>query len=127
MGVFFGCIMSFVVLCINIALLVVGAVSHGGYKGGVADLIYGDDLTIARWNTGIHVIINILGSCLLAGSNYTMQAMSSPTRGEIDSVHNEGGWLAVGLLSLRNWKKIARKRVLLALLLGLSSMPLLLL
>jgi hypothetical protein len=124
MGVILGCFMSFTVLCINVALLIVGAVSHGGYKGGVADLIYGDDITVERWNTGIHVFINILGTCLLSASNYAMQVISSPTREEIDRVHAAGGWLAVGLLSPRNWRKIARKRVRLALALGLSSVPL---
>ena len=124
MGVMLGCFVSSTVLCINITLLVVGAVSHGGYKGGVADLIYGDDLTVERWNTGIHVFINILGTCLLAASNYTMQVISSPTREEIDKVHAAGSWLVVGLLSPHNWRKIARNRVRLALALGLSSVPL---
>ncbi|KAJ4367832.1 hypothetical protein N0V86_009669 [Didymella sp. IMI 355093] len=43
-----------------------------------------------------------------------MQVISSPTREEINRVHAQCSWLAVGLLSPRNWRKIARKRVLLA-------------
>jgi len=94
-----GCIMTCAVLCLNIALLLFGAISNGGYRGGVVDIVYGDDRAVARWNTGLHVLINILGSCLLAANNYTIQVMSSPTREEIDKVHADGSWLAVGLLS----------------------------
>ncbi|KAF1922792.1 uncharacterized protein M421DRAFT_426532 [Didymella exigua CBS 183.55] len=65
MGVLFGCFTSFTVLCINVALLALGAINNGGYKGGVAGLIYGDGRTVSRWNTGMHVFINILGTCLL--------------------------------------------------------------
>ncbi|KAF3033636.1 hypothetical protein E8E12_004489 [Didymella heteroderae] len=53
-----------------------------------------------------------------------MQVLSSPTREEIDKVHADGSWLAVGLLSPRNWKKIARNRILLVLVLAFSSVPL---
>lgn len=124
MGVLIGCIMTSAVLCINIVLLLFGAISNGGYRDGVVDLVFGDDRTVARWNTGLHLLINVFGSCLLAASNYTIQVISSPTREEIDKVHAQGSWLAVGLLSPRNWKRIARKRVLLAVALGLSSVPL---
>ncbi|KZM24303.1 hypothetical protein ST47_g4573 [Ascochyta rabiei] len=99
--------------------------TYDGYsEGGVADLVRGDAATVLRWNIAIHVFINILSSILLAASNYTMQVLGSPTRKEIDNAHQRGDWLAVGVLSMRNWKRIARKRAFLILILGLSSVPL---
>ncbi|KAF9701530.1 hypothetical protein EKO04_000903 [Ascochyta lentis] len=125
MGVLSGCCMSTLVLGCNIALVVVGANRYGGYdNSGIADLMYGDELTISRWNTALHIFINILSSILLAGSNYTMQVLSSPTRQEIDRAHGRGDWLEVGILSLRNLRRISRNRALLCLVLATSSIPL---
>lgn len=125
MGVLIGCCTSFFALCCNISLLLVGATRQGGYsEGGVATLLYGDKTYILWCNTGLHVLINFLSSMLLAGSNYTIQVMSSPTRQEIDRAHRQGDWLVVGLSSFRNWKWIAKKRAILCFVLGLSSIPL---
>lgn len=108
MDVLFGCPMSLTVLSIiNIALPVVGAISHRGYRTGVTDLIYGDDLTVARWNIGIYRLVNILKTCLLAVNNCTIQVISWPTREMIDEIHARGGWLAVRLLKLHNWIALA--------------------
>ncbi|KAJ8113639.1 hypothetical protein OPT61_g4273 [Boeremia exigua] len=97
-----------------------------GYESedGLVTLFYGDEAAITRFNTGIHVLINVFSSLLLAGSNYTMQVISSPTREEIDKAHRQQDWFAIGLLSPRNWKRIARRRALMCLILGLSSVPL---
>ncbi|KAH6644216.1 hypothetical protein C7974DRAFT_17012 [Boeremia exigua] len=127
MGVLLACCMSFFVLCCNIALLAVGTTRNGGYnvsESGIVTLFIGDESKITRLNTIFHVFINVLSSLLLAGSNYTMQVLSSPTRQEVDTAHRQRDWLAIGLLSPRNWKRIARKRALLCLILGLSSVPL---
>lgn len=127
MGVFFGCCMSLFVLCCNIALLVIGTTKTSGYndsESGIVTLLYGDETAITRYNIGFHILINFFSSALLAGSNYTMQVISSPTREEIDKAHRQQDWLSIGLLSPRNWKRIARKRALLCLILGLSSVPL---
>lgn len=72
MSVWCGCFMTGAVLRLNIALLLFGAISNGGYRGGVVDIVHGDDRAVARCNIGLHVLINILGSCLLAASNYTI-------------------------------------------------------
>ncbi|KAK4499429.1 hypothetical protein PRZ48_009943 [Zasmidium cellare] len=60
---------------------------------------------------------------LLGASNYTMQALVAPTRAETDRAHAEGGWLDIGVASIRNLFKIKRHRTILWAVLGLSSMP----
>lgn len=125
MGVLFGCCMSALVLCCNIGLIVAGATSRGGYNSdGIADLFSGDEAKISRYNTVLHVLINALSTALLAGSNYTMQVLSSPTRHDVDKAHSNGQWLDIGILSPRNLWNIPRKRTVLWLILALSSMPL---
>jgi hypothetical protein len=117
--------MSAFVLCCNIGLVVAGATSHTGYNSnGIADLITGDQVAVSRWNTMFHVLINALSTLLLAGSNYTMQVLSSPTRLDVDKAHAEGQWLDIGILSPRNLRIIPRRRAVLWLILGLSSIPL---
>jgi hypothetical protein len=125
MGVFFGSATSGFVLLCNIGLLIAGAVSHAGYDtNGIADLIQDGQTAIERWNTVFHIFINALSTVLLAGSNYTMQVLSSPTRSEIDSAHARGKWLDVGVLSPRNLRLISRKRAALCIALAFSSIPL---
>lgn len=117
--------MSAFVLCCNVGLLIAGAVNHSGYdKDGIADLMEDGEVAIERWNTVFHVFINALSTILLAGSNYTMQVMSSPTRSEIDEAHIKGEWLDIGLLSPRNLGFSSRRRAALCIILALSSIPL---
>lgn len=125
MGVLFGSCASALVLCCNIALVIVGYNRPGGYdEDGIANLMHGDGVMISRWNTVLHLFINMLSSILLASSNYTMQVLSSPTRIEIDRAHHQGDWLEVGILSTRNLPKISRIRAVLCIILALSSIPL---
>jgi hypothetical protein len=125
MGVLFGCCMSFFVLCCNVGLIVLGATRKTGYgREGLATLIEGDEELVSRWNTALHVLINALSTLLLSTSNYTMQALSSPTRDDVDAAHAKGRWLDIGLLSSRNLRSIPRRRAALWLALALSSIPL---
>lgn len=125
MGVLFGSIASGLVLCCNIALLVVGYTRSGGFdESGIADLMRGSERTISRWNTVLHLFINMLSSVLLASSNYTMQVLSSPTRSELDRAHARGESLDIGILSSRNLTSVNKRRALLCAMLGLSSLPL---
>ncbi|KAL9626699.1 MAG: hypothetical protein Q9164_007815 [Protoblastenia rupestris] len=61
---------------------------------------------------------------LLSSSNYCMQILSAPTRKEIDNAHARRKWLDIGVPSVRNLKNVARKKVVMWWLLGLSSLPL---
>jgi hypothetical protein len=82
--------------------------------------------TVKRLNTGLHLLINVFSTVLLAGSNYCMQCMSAPTRSDIDHAHRlkPKSFLDIGVPSMRNLTKISRRRVVLWCLLGLSSLPL---
>ena len=72
----------------------------------------------------LHLVINILGTVLLAASNYCMQCLSAPNRDEVDRAHAKNQWLDIGILSFRNLRRISRKRAVLWWLLVLSSVPL---
>ncbi|PVI04237.1 hypothetical protein DM02DRAFT_519153, partial [Periconia macrospinosa] len=122
MGLMFGCCLSAIVLCCNIAIMTLGAIK--GYKEGISTLIKGDDAVISRWNTVLHALLNALSTALLSASNYTMQVLSSPTRKDIDKAHRKGKWLTIGLLSPRNLGEIPLKRRLLWMTMASSSIPL---
>ncbi|PVH98173.1 hypothetical protein DM02DRAFT_596380 [Periconia macrospinosa] len=87
-------------------------------------LYVGDCEKTRQINSGLHILINILSTVLLSSSNYCMQCLSAPTRGDVDAAHGRGKWLDIGVLSLRNLRSINRKRVMIWALLGLSSLPL---
>ena len=124
MGVLLGSCMSAFVLCVNIGLAIYGTTTENGYQGGIADLKVGPAQEVSRWNTTFHLFINAFSTMLLAASNYTMQVLSSPTRVDIDKVHRKGQWFDLGILSIRNLRRIPRQRAALALALAFSSIPL---
>ncbi|KAH8627371.1 hypothetical protein IG631_17139 [Alternaria alternata] len=112
-----------IVLLINIAATIAGFTVPSDEKGVFFE---GDCVYVKRLNTGLHLAINILSTIILAGSNYTMQCLSAPTRNEIDAAHSRkpAVHLDVGILSIRNLSYISERRTFLWLLLGLSSLPL---
>lgn len=71
-----------------------------------------------------HLLINVLSTILLSGSNYCMQCLSAPTRSDINASHALGRWLDVGVPSVHNLRWISRKRLYMWMILGLSSLPL---
>lgn len=75
-------------------------------------------------NKWVHLATNLLSTILLSGSNYCMQCLSAPTRSDIDFAHHAGRWLDIGVMSIRNLRRISRRRLFLWSLLGLSSLPL---
>ena len=85
--------------------------------------------TSRKVNIGLHVVINLLSTALLGGSNYCMQCLSAPTRAEIDKWHGKikcgrVRWLDIGIQSARNLRRISKKRALLWWCLCISSFPL---
>ncbi|KAF2500873.1 hypothetical protein BU16DRAFT_431906, partial [Lophium mytilinum] len=124
LGVLTGCILSTVVLCINVILFVVGATAEGGYVDGFATLHKGPGHRIGNLSTMYHVLINVLSTSLLSASNYTMQVLCSPTRKEVDRAHARGQYLNIGILSTRNLWSISKRRLALWWILALSSVPL---
>jgi hypothetical protein len=111
------------VLFLNVILVIVSATTWNA-KDGMATAFTGNCTTAARWTTGIHLLINLLGSVLLGASNYCMQRLVAPTRRELDAAHARKKWMDIGAPSVRNLFLIGKGRVALWTLLGLSSLPL---
>lgn len=75
-------------------------------------------------NRDVHVAINALSTLALGASSYCMQLLSAPTRATIDRAHSSGGWLDIGVTSLRNLRCLGWGKGLVLTLLALSSLPL---
>ncbi|KAK7981155.1 Cytochrome-b5 reductase [Apiospora arundinis] len=74
-------------------------------------------------NIGLHLLINIISSTVLASSNYFMQILNAPSRHEIDRAHSTFSSLEIGIPSLKNLSLLSNsKRCLWALLL-ITSLP----
>lgn len=72
----------------------------------------------------LHFAINVLSTLLLGASNYCMQCLSFPTRAEINRAHNEKRWLDIGVPSVKNLRRVSRRKITLWWCLALSSIPL---
>jgi len=122
-GVLNFAIWASVVFVMNFVGMILGFAATSGSRGVFFD---GDCDRVETLNTGLHLGINILSTILLAGSNYTMQCLSAPTRSDIDAAHGRkpGMYLDIGVPSIRNLRHISRRRVILWAALALSSLPL---
>lgn len=124
-GVVSGVAITSTVLLLNICITAWAVGRHGGAdENGQVTLFEGDCELSRRYNIAAHLLINILSTGILGASNYAMQCLSAPTRPEIDAAHARRKWMDIGVPSLRNLGRINRKRLLLWLLLALSSLPL---
>ena len=72
----------------------------------------------------VHILINILSTVLLGASNVAMQCLAAPTRAELDKAHEKGTWMHIGVFGLRNVRFMSWGRILLCVVLALSSVPL---
>jgi len=89
------------VLFINTGFLV-WAIATKPTQDGTGTLYQAPCAEARKVNIGIHLLINILSSLLLGGSNYCMQCLSAPSRVEVDAAHAQGGYLDIGVPSLHN-------------------------
>ena len=122
-GVTWGTIATTIVLITNIAWTV-SVAEKDRAKDGKVTIFDGNCKQTRSLTLGLHLVINILGTILLAASNYCMQCLASPTREEIDRAHSKSKCLDVGVQSLRNLLGIQTIRSVFWLLLALSSIPL---
>ncbi|WZH49942.1 hypothetical protein QYS62_011168 [Fusarium acuminatum] len=91
---------------------------------GQSVLYRGNCKTSARANLWIHLAINIIGTGVLASSNFFMQSLVAPTRAEVDAAHKAGHWLEIGVQSLKNFRFLGWRKILFWSLFSLSSVPL---
>ncbi|KAF5233638.1 hypothetical protein FAUST_8074 [Fusarium austroamericanum] len=75
-------------------------------------------------NLWIHLAINIIGTCILASSNFFMQRLVAPVRADVDAAHRSGHWLEIGVPSVSNFRFLKRLNIFYWLLFCLSSVPL---
>ncbi|KAF7628540.1 hypothetical protein COH20_008273 [Aspergillus flavus] len=104
-----GCVISVVVHVFNLGFAL-WAVQHRHVQNGQGVLYAGDCKKVRNAGIGFHLMINILRTALLGASNYCMQVLGAPTRTEVDTAHQNGQWLNIGVLSVRNLSEIAKKR-----------------
>jgi len=107
------------ILILNLSILAWTATHMD--DGYYATLAVGDWENISNTSGWLHIGINILSTTLLAGSNYCMQCITSPTRDEIDAAHGRGSYLNIGILSWRNVWVVRKRRFCLLSLLTLTS------
>lgn len=112
-------ILASIVLMLNISALAWTATHLD--DGHYATLAVSSYENISNLSGRVHCGINILSTALLAGSNYCMQCLSSPTRAEVDAAHARGSYLNIGTLSWRNVLASRKRRICLLSLLTLSS------
>ena len=121
-ALFIQIVISTTVLVFNVSATIYVATKYG-ISNGLGDIYRGDCGRVGRYNTLVHLGINVLSTLLLSSSNYCAQLLAAPTRSEVDMAHHNKDWLDIGVPSLRNlWKKrIAPKRKATWILLMISS------
>jgi hypothetical protein len=121
-----GAILSCIVFILNLTATIIahnrGTIEDGPSYGKT--LYQGDCKKVKNLGIIAHLFINLFSTILLSASNYAMQCLSAPTREEVDQAHAKSMWLDIGVLSIRNLRNINKKRSVLCMLLGLSSLPL---
>lgn len=113
---------------LNVVLTVTAAGIAYSKKAGdthstYAEVYQGDCSITSGWTTGMHLVINVLSTILLAASNYVMQCLSAPSRADVDKAHSKGDWLDIGIFSIRNLCLMDAKRKILWVILFISSFP----
>jgi len=112
-----------IVFLINLVFAIVVMMTCS-VEDAVGTIYKGDCTVVSRWDTGLHLVINALGTLLLGASNFTMQCLSSPTRSEVDAVHQWRKSLTIGIPNAGNLRHMHWWKGALWILLGLSSLPL---
>ncbi|KAF8855671.1 hypothetical protein BDZ45DRAFT_804827 [Acephala macrosclerotiorum] len=75
-----------------------------GQRYGSSWTIYeGSCSSVKRLDTGLHAVINVLGIIILAAVRAFLTLLSSPTRENLNSLHEKGKWLEIGIPSFRNF------------------------
>jgi hypothetical protein len=114
-------------LCLNIGIAAY-ALSHRNAgstdSSALIEVFHGDCRKASSLNTYAHLAINVISTLLLAGSNYCMQCLAAPTRGDVNAAHAKMKYLDIGVPSIRNLKHLSTGRRCLWGLLIVSSLPL---
>ncbi|THX24808.1 hypothetical protein D6D12_07369 [Aureobasidium pullulans] len=101
-----------------------GSLLYVHYDAEDKSIFSGDCDQSGKLNSILHVLINILSTCLLGASNVCMQLLVAPRRSQIDFAHKSYKWLDISIPSVHNFRTIAWKQKLLWLFFALTSLPL---
>ena len=126
------------VLFIN-TIFMIWAIKTYGTHDGIGIMFSGSCQKTRSLSTWLHLAINVLGTAMLSGSNYCavstavkknvanerqgMQRLCAPTREELDRAHARKLWVDIGITSFRNLRIISKSRLVVWILLALSSVP----
>ncbi|KAI1848060.1 hypothetical protein JX266_006173 [Neoarthrinium moseri] len=91
---------------------------------GTSRIYQGSCSQAATASTTLHVALNIVSTGVLASSNFFMQIVTSPSRGEVDRAHQYLRSLDIGLQSTRNLPALSRMKQICWVMLLMSSIPL---
>ncbi|KAK1148791.1 hypothetical protein N8T08_008676 [Aspergillus melleus] len=116
-----------IVVGINIILTIIAfSIGYSKYSpsGFVTVPLYIGSCTLSKnWSIGLHLLINALGTAMLAASNYCAQYLAAPTREDVDQAHSQGSWMDIGIPSLRNIRKMKWQNKVLWIVLMVTSLP----
>lgn len=98
------------VLLINIVLTIVGASYGNQFSSVLVSMYQGNCAHTKRVASGLHIMINILGTILVATSSYCCQLLMAPARQDIDNAHAHRVWLPVGTFNIKMLTLLPRHR-----------------
>jgi len=100
---------AFLILAASVTCLVLAS-AKGHMTTWESTLMQGNTTTVEGISRGIVAAVNIFAIALIAGANYVVQILNSPTRAEVDNAHQNFEWLDIGIPSLRNLSLISSTR-----------------
>jgi hypothetical protein len=108
-GVAVNMFLAFLILVASVTCLILASVK-GHMSTWESSLMEGSSATVDGIARGVVAAVNVFAIVLIAGANYVVQILNSPTRAEIDNAHTSFKWLDVGIPSLRNLSLISSTR-----------------
>ncbi|KAF4458018.1 hypothetical protein F53441_172 [Fusarium austroafricanum] len=108
-GVAVNMFLAFLILVASIVCLAIAS-AQGHMSTWGSSLMEGSSTTVEGIARGIVAAVNVFAIVLIAGANYVVQILNSPTRAEVDNAHSTFKWLDIGIPSLRNMSLISSTR-----------------
>ncbi|RKL27833.1 hypothetical protein BFJ72_g12843 [Fusarium proliferatum] len=108
-GVAANMFLAFLILVASVACLALAS-AQGHMSTWESLLMEGSSTTVEGIARGILAAVNVFAIVLIAGANYVVQILNSPTRAEVENAHSTFKWLDIGIPSLRNMSLISSTR-----------------
>lgn len=109
-------------LILNLVVLIWALAAKPKQDGFVITNV-GSSSTCKHISLGIRLIVNTLSTLILVSSNRCSQFLCSPTREDVDAHHAHGQWLDIGVRSYRNFRAVRGWRMIVAVFLLVTSLP----